>query len=190
MSQGNVMTHGMKEAESVYGIMAEFDGPSELIAAAKKTRAAGYRRYDAYSPYPIEEVIEAMEIHDGRLPVMVLLGGVAGAITGFVMQSFASAGFYPLNIGGRPLISVPMFIPVTFELTILFAAFTAVFGMLALNGLPMPYHPVFNVDSFRAYASRNKFYLCIESTDRQFDRESTARFLEGLKPVEVHEVPH
>lgn len=189
MSQGNPMTDS-KVAESIYGIMAEFDGPAQLVEAAKKARAAGYRKFDAYSPYPIEEVIEAMEIHDGRLPVMVLLGGLAGGITGFAMQAFASAGFYPLNIGGRPLISVPMFVPVTFELTILFAAFTAVFGMLALNGLPMPYHPVFNVDSFRAYASRNKFYLCIESTDRQFDREGTARFLEGLQPVEVHEVPH
>ena len=180
----------MKEAASIYGLMAEFAGPRQLVEAAGQVRAAGYRAYDAYSPYPIEELIEVMEVHDHRFPVMVLCGGIAGALTGFLMQCFASAGYYPLNIAGRPLISVPMFIPVTFELTILFAAFTAVFSMLALNGLPMPYHPVFNVDSFRAYASRNKFFLCIESRDGKFDRAATARFLEGLSPVEVHEVAH
>ena len=179
-----------KPPAPIYGLMAEFAGPQQLIEAAGKVRAAGYRHFDAFSPYPIEELIEVMEVHDHRFPVMVLCGGIAGALTGFLMQCFAAAGYYPINIGGRPLISVPMFVPVTFELTILFSAFTAVFGMLALNGLPMPYHPVFNVDSFRAYASRNKFFLCIESSDGKFDRQATARFLEGLQPVEVQEVAH
>jgi hypothetical protein len=174
---------------ATYGLMAEFDSPGELVDAAHRAREAGYRRMDAYSPYPIEELHEALHFHDNRLPIIVLIGGLTGALGGYLMQYFASVIDYPLNIGGRPMHSWPSFIPVTFELTILVAAFSAVFGMLALNHLPMPYHPVFNVPEFAA-ASRNRFFLCIEARDPKFDIEATAAFLEGLNPREVHEVAH
>jgi hypothetical protein len=173
----------------VYGLMAEFDTPGELVTAAGKARAAGYRRMDAYSPFPIEELTHTLHIHDRRLPLIVLAGGILGAAGGYFMQYFAQVVDYPLNVGGKPHHSWPSFIPVTFEMTILFAAFGAVFGMLALNHLPMPYHPVFNVPEF-ALASRNKFFLCIEARDSLFRPEETAAFLESLNPTEVHEVAH
>jgi hypothetical protein len=180
---------GLHRRPRIYGLMAEFDTPGELVEAAHKARGEGYRRMDAYSPYPIEELAEALHFHDNRLPIIVLVGGLVGAIGGYLMQYFASVIDYPLNIGGRPMHSWPSFIPVTFELTILIAAFAAVFGMLALNHLPMPYHPVFNVPEFAA-ASRNRFFLCIEARDPKFDLDATAEFLEGLAPREVHEVSH
>ncbi len=173
----------------IYGLMAEFDTPAELVKAAEKARHAGYRKMDAYSPYPIEEVVEALHFHDRRLPLLVVAGGIFGGTCGYLMQYFAAAVDYPLNVGGKPAHSWPMFIPVTFEMTILIAAFAAVFGMLALNKLPMPYHPVFNVPEF-AMASRNKFFLCIEARDPKFDEQEVTRFLEGLKPSEIHEVAH
>jgi hypothetical protein len=181
----------MKAAErpAIYGVMAEFDTPIELVAATWKARDAGYRRMDAYSPYPVEGLHEALHFHDNRLQIIVLIGGIAGALTGYLMQYYAAVIDYPLNIGGRPLHSWPSFIIVTFELTILFAAFAAVFGMLALNHLPMPYHPVFNVAEF-ANASRNKFFLVIEARDSQFDVDRTTDFLESLTPREVHEISH
>jgi len=173
----------------IYGLMAEFDTPGELVDATHKAREAGYRRMDAYSPYPIEELAEALHFHDRRLPLIVLGGALAGGLGGYLMQYYAAVISYPLNIGGRPLHSWPSFIPVTFELTILVAAFAAVLGMLALNHLPMPYHPVFNVPEF-AGASRNRFFLCIEARDPKFDFDLTAAFLESLSPREVHEVAH
>jgi hypothetical protein len=174
-------------AARVYGLMAEFDDPKALVLAAAIAHEAGYRRMDAYSPFPIEELHEALGPHRSRLPLIVLIGGLAGCIGGFLLQYWASVIAYPVNVGGRPFNSWPAFIPVTFECTILGAALSAVLGMLALNGLPMPYHPVFNVPGF-ALASRNRFFLCIEARDRQFDLDATRRFLESLKPREVSTV--
>ncbi len=173
----------------IYGLIAEFHSPTEVVEAAHKVHDAGYRRVDAYSPYPIEELSEALELHHSPLPKLVLGGGILGAFAGYGLQYWSSVIEYPMNIGGRPFHSWPSFIPATFETTILFAAGTAVLGMLALNGLPEPYHPVFNVPSF-ALASRNKFFICIESTDARFDRSETRKFLEGLGTTEVYEVDH
>jgi hypothetical protein len=172
---------------TMYGLMAEFDNPTSLVAAANAARVEGYTRMDAYSPIPIEELHHAIGFHHTKLPLIVLLGGIAGGLLGYGLQYWASVIEYPLNVGGRPFHSWPSFIPVTFELTILGAALAAVFGMLALNGLPMPYHPVFNAPRF-ALASRSRFFLCIEARDPKFDREATQRFLEDLEPRGVSEV--
>ncbi len=173
----------------IYGLLAEFSEPNELIAAARATREAGYTRVDAYTPYPIEEVSEALHLKRSGLPLLVLIGGIIGGLAGFGLQYWAATIAYPVNIGGRPFNSWPAFIPITFETTVLVAAFFTVLGMLALNGLPMPYHPVFNVPRF-ALASRDRFFLCIEATDPKFDREGTRRFLERLVPRTVSEVDH
>lgn len=172
---------------TIYGLMAEFDGPEALLEATQRSFAEGYRRMDAYSPFPIDGLAEAIGFHKTRLPLLVLIGGIVGCIGGFYLQYWVSVIDYPLNIGGRPLNSWPMFIPVTFELTILVAGLTAVLGLLALNGLPMPYHPVFNVERFQL-ATRNRFFLCIESADAKFDQEATRRFLESCAPRGVYEV--
>ena len=176
--------------ESLYGIMAEFADPTALIQAARSARAAGYTRMDAYTPYPIEELTEAIGFTKTRLPLVVLIGGLIGCVGGYFMQYWYMGIYYPLNIGGKPLNSWPMFIPVTFELTVLCAALAAVFGMLALNGLPQPYHPLFHMPRF-ALASRDRFFLCIEATDPRFDPQATRDFLAGLHPSgAVVEVPH
>ncbi len=169
---------------AVYGLMAEFDDPTSLVNATHGAYREGYRCMDAYSPYPIEELHEALGSHHTRLPLVVLIGGLCGCIGGYALQYWASVIAYPVNIGGKPLHSWPAFIPVTFECTILVAALSCVLGMLALNGLPQPYHPVFNVPRF-ALASRNRFFLCIESRDPKFDVEATRHFLETLNPREV-----
>ena len=169
---------------AIYGLMAEFDDPSSLVAAAERARHAGYACMDAYSPFPIEELHEALGSPHSRLPLIVFIGGLAGCIGGYALCYWSSVIAYPLNIGGKPFHSWPAFIPVTFECTILVAALSAVLGMLALNGLPQPYHPVFNVPRF-ALASRNRFFLCIESKDPKFDLEGTRQFLETLEPREV-----
>jgi hypothetical protein len=171
-------------AGTTYGLLAEFDDTTSLVAAAANARDAGYRCMDAYSPFPIEELHHALGSHQTKLPLIVLIGGLVGCLGGYALQYWASAIAYPLNVAGKPLHSWPAFIPVTFECTILGAALSAVLGMLALNGLPMPYHPVFNVPRF-ALASRNRFFLCIESTDPKFDVEATRHFLETLEPREV-----
>ena len=176
----------MKEPR-LYGIMAEFATATDLIAAAEKSRSAGYRRMDAYTPYPIEQVWEAIGHHRSRVPLLVLIGGIIGCVGGYGLQYWVSAVEYPLDIGGRPYNSWPAFIPVTFECTILVAGLFAVIGMLALNGLPTPHHPVFNVPRF-ALASRDRYFLCIERRDRKFDRAGVRAFLEGLGPTEVWDV--
>ena len=177
----------MAAASSLYGMMAEFDDPTTLVAATERAHRAGYRCMDAYSPYPIEELRDALGMGHTKLPLVVLIGGLFGCLGGYAMQYWISAVTSPLNIGGRPLNSWPAFIPVTFECTILGAALAAVLGMLALNGLPMPYHPVFNVPRF-ALASRNRFFLCIEARDALFDLERTRAFLETLGASEVSTV--
>ena len=171
----------------IYGLMAEFEDPTSLVAASRRAYEEGYRRMDAYSPFPIEELSEAIGFHHTKLPVIVFLGGVFGCLAGFGLQYWVSVIEYPLNVGGKPAYSWPSFIPPTFEMTILFAALAAVLGMLALNGLPEPYHPVFNVSRF-ALATRNRFFLCIEAIDPKFDLEETRRFLETLTPRNVSEV--
>ena len=171
----------------LYGIMGEFDNPDDLLEAVRRARAEGYGHMDAYTPFPVEGLAEALGFHRTRLPLLVLLGGIVGGVGGYFLQYWVAAIDYPLNVGGRPFNSWPAFIPVTFELTILVAALVAVLGMLALNGLPMPYHPLFNVPSFER-ATRNGFFLCIEATDPRFDRGEARRFLEGVKAREVCEV--
>ena len=177
----------MAATRSLYGLLAEFDNPADVLRAAQRAHAQGYRRMDAYTPFPVHGLAEAIGFHRTRLPLIVLIGGIVGGLGGYLLQYWISAIDYPLNVGGRPWNSWPAFIPVTFELTILGAAISAVLGMLALNGLPMPYHPVFNVPAFEL-ATRNRFFLCIEATDPQFDRAGTQRFLESLQPRGVFEV--
>ena len=171
----------MNKTAPIYGLLAEFEQPEELVNAIRRARAAGYRKMDAYTPFPVEHLAEELGFHRTALPLIVLIGGLIGCAGGFFLQYWISALDYPLNVGGRPLNSWPSFIPVTFELTILFAALFAVLGMLGLNGLPMPYHPLFNSPRF-ALASRNRFFLCIEAGDKQFNRETTAKFLSELNP--------
>jgi hypothetical protein len=173
----------------IYGLLAEFTNPTDLVAAVHAARSAGYRDLDAYTPYPVEEVAEALDAHDRRLPLIVLIGGILGGLGGYLLQYWTSTIAYPINVGGRPFHSWPSFIPITFETTVLAAAICAVLGMLALNGLPMPYHPLFNVPRF-ALATRDRFFLCIEATDPLFDGDETRRFLQRLEPRSVSEVDH
>jgi hypothetical protein len=167
--------------------MAEFNDPGGLVSAAKRTYAEGYRKIDAFSPYPIEEAWEAIGQHDRRLSLIVLGGGLAGLLTGLALQEWVHQIAYPINIAGKPLNSWPQFVPVIFELTILFAALAGAIGMILLNGLPMPYHPVFNVARFER-ASRDKFFLLVESADPKFDRMQTLDFLKTLNASEINEV--
>ena len=179
----------MRNHGGVHGILAEFKNPDAVVEAAKRVHAAGYTKVDAYSPYPIEELGEALDLHKSHLPKIVLLGGICGFLAGWGLEYWAAVIEYPMNIGGRPLYSWPAFIIPAYETTILFAAMGAVFGMLALNGLPQPDHPVFNVPSF-ALASRDKFFICIESHDPKFDPAQTKAFLASLGASEVTEVEH
>lgn len=171
-----------------YGIMAEFTTAKELIAASQRTYEAGYRKIDAYSPFPIEEVAEAIGFHKNGVALVTLIGAIIGGLTGYCLQYWVAVITYPTNIGGRPYHSWPSFIVVTFELTILFGGISAVFGMLALNGLPMPYHPVFNVERF-ALASKDRFFLIIFASDPKYDPAGTRKFFEGLQPRSISEVP-
>jgi hypothetical protein len=181
---GSVVTPG----PPVYGLLAEFRSPADLARAARATHEAGYTRFDAYSPFPVEELGEAMGVRGSGLPLVVFLGGLIGCVGGFLLQYYAMAIDYPLNVGGRPLNSWPAFIPVTFELTILCASLAAVLGMLALNGLPRPHHPLFAMPGFDL-ATRDRFFLCIESRDPRYDPERTRDFLAGLGPHTPREVP-
>jgi hypothetical protein len=175
------------DTSPLYGLMAEFNDPGRLVSAAKRTYAEGYRKIDAFSPYPIEEAWEAIGQHDRRLSLIVLGGGLAGLLTGLALQEWVHQIAYPINIAGKPLNSWPQFVPVIFELTILFAALAGVIGMIALNGLSMPYHPVFNVPRFDR-ATRDGFFLLVEASDPKFDRQRTRDFLKGLDASEVNDV--
>jgi hypothetical protein len=172
---------------SLYGLVAEFATSEALLEATHCARRAGYRYLEAYTPFPVEGLAEALDFHRTSLPLVVLLGGIVGGVGAYFFQYWVNVMHYPLNVGGRPLHSWPAFIPVTFEMTILIAALAAVLGMLALNGLPMPYHPLFNVPRF-ALATRDRFFLCIEARDPKFDRTETRRFLESVAAYEVFEV--
>lgn len=178
----------MAATEELYGLVAEFEHPHELLEAARRAREAGYVRVSAYSPFPVDGLFEVLAHRSTRLPWLTLLGGLLGALIGYAMQYYASVISYPMNVGGRPLNSWPAFMPIVFELAILGAALFSVLGMLALNGLPMPYHPLFNVADFK-YASRDRFFLCIERRDPNFDPAQTRSFLEGLQAHKVLDVP-
>lgn len=177
-----------KIREGLYGVAAEFHDAQDLLSAANAVREQGYTSMDAFSPFPVHGLAEAVGFHKTRLSAIVLAMGILGGVAGFFMQWFANVVHYPLNIGGKPYNSWPAFIPITFECAILFAAFGAVFGMLALNGLPMPYHPMFNVRRFDS-ASRDKFFLVIHARDPKFRLEEARRLLETLGPREVSDVP-
>jgi len=167
--------------------MAEFDNPTSLVEATNRAFREGYRRMDAYTPFPVDGLAEALGFNRTRVPLIVLLGGLVGCFGGFFLQYYISVIYWPINVGGRPFNSWPAFIPVTFELTVLCAALAAFFGMLALNGLPKPHHPVFNVPRFEL-ASRDRFFLCIEAADPKFNPVETRRFLESLEAREVSDV--
>ena len=172
---------------TIYGVMAEYDNPTDITAAARRARAAGYTHMDAFSPFPVEELMEVVVRRRTRLPWIIFAGGVIGCIVGYFLQYYVHVISYPLNVGGRPLNSWPAFIPPTFETTVLFASLTAAIVMLALNGLPQPYHPVFNVPRFDL-ASRNRFFLLIEATDPKFNRDDVTLFLRGTRAREVTDV--
>ena len=171
----------------LYGIMAEFDTPTQLVDAARRARDEGYVKTDAFSPFPLHEIDEALGIKRSILPYLIFAGGITGLVSGLGLTYFVHVIDWPIIVGGRPAFSLPAFIPPMFELTILFAAFVAVFGMLFLNGLPAPYHPVFNVPRF-ALATREKFFLIIESADPKYDYAETRRFMESLDAQEVFDV--
>lgn len=173
----------------VYGLLAEFDNPTDLVVAAQRAHEEGYRKMDGYSPFPVEGLAEAIGFERDRMPLVVLIGGLLGCAGGYLMQWWISAVSYPINVGGKPYQSWPAFLVVTFEVTILCAALSALFGMLGLNGLPMPYHPLFHSPRFE-FATRDRFFLCIEAADPRFDLVATKRFLEGLGGHGVSEVPY
>jgi ActD protein len=173
--------------EGNYGLIAQFDSPSAIVAAARHTYAAGYRRINAYSPFPIEELSEAIGYHRDYVALCTLICGILGALGGFTLQYWTAAFDYPLNVGGRPLLSLPAFIPITFECTVLLAAFGAFIGSLLMNRLPQPYHPTFNVPAFNR-ASQDRFFLCVRSDDPKYNDARTRAFLEGLGAIEVSNV--
>lgn len=177
----------MDERKTLYGVMAEFDSPKELVAATRAAREAGFTRMDGYSPFPIHEMDHALGIKRTILPYLIFTAGILGGAGGFFLQYWTHAINYPLNVGGRPYLSIPSFIPITFECIVLAASLTAVVGMILLNGLPQPYHPVFNAPRF-ALASRDKFFLAIESSDPKFDYDETMQFLQNLNAREVFDV--
>ncbi len=176
--------------EGIYGLLAEFETPTALVHAAKAAHDAGWRRLDCYAPYPLEEAAEVIGFHKNRVPLLTLVGGLMGLCAMFSLETWISTLAYPLNIAGRPTYSWPAFVVPAYEWTILFAGLSAAFGMLALNGLPSLYHPLFNAPNFRSSATVDKFFLCLEATDPKFDRAETKNFLEGFHPNSVVEVEY
>lgn len=179
--------HAVSAGETLHGLMAEFETEEAIVHATGQAVDAGYKQMEAYTPYPVEEIMDLLHLHKNHVSLVILIAGLIGCAVGFGMQYFSSVSHYPLNVGGRPLNSWPAFIPVMFECTVLFAAIAAVFGMLMMNGLPRPHHPTFNVDRFK-YASQDRFFLYVDVEDPQFDHKETKRFLESLNPYEVSEV--
>jgi hypothetical protein len=177
-----------KEKSKLYGLLAKFDTAENLVAAAKQVVQAGYQRFDAYSPYPVEELDHAMRLKPSPLPYVILAGGIVGGVGGFFMQTYATVVDLPLNIGGRPLFSWPTYIPISFELTILIAALAGVVGLFAVTRFPQPYHPVFKSEDFVEHGSSDSFYLDIEASDPSFDLERTRQFMQGLGAVQVSEI--
>jgi hypothetical protein len=177
----------VSEAHVIYGLSAEFREKEEILRATHRAYAEGYRRMDAYTPFPMEELPIALGRKGTAVPLITLIGGTIGGLGGFFMEWYAMGIGYPLNVGGRPYMSWPSFIPVTFELTILGAALSAVISMIALNKLPQPHHPIFNAANFER-ASQDRFFLCIEAADPKFDLLATRRFLQDLDPLNVAEV--
>jgi hypothetical protein len=177
----------MKTRSLLYGLLAEFESPEALKECIRAARQAGFRRIDAYTPFPVEGLPEELGLHRSKVPIFVFLGGMTGALTGWLMQYYSSVIDYPLNIGGRPFNSWPAFVIVIFELTILFGGLAGVFGMLALNGLPKPHHPLFNEPRFDR-VTRDRFFFCIEARDPNFDHEATSKFLSNLKAEGVYAV--
>lgn len=171
----------------LYGLIAEFTDAEPLLAAARAAYAEGYRKVDAYSPFPVPGLAEAIGFRTNRVPLLALLGGIVGGAGIYALQMYSAVWDYPLNVGGRPLASWPAFIPATFEMTVLGAALATFFGMLILNGLPRLIHPVFNAQDFDL-AARNRFFLCIQACDPRFEREATQRFLAAQQPLRVVEV--
>jgi hypothetical protein len=180
----------MPPREGIYGLLAEFNTPTELVQATEKARTEGYRRMECYTPHPVEEAAEALDFHTTRVPLVCLLGGLMGVTTAYLMETWINVWAYPLNIAGRPLFSWPAFIIPAYEWTILFAGLSAAFGMLALNGMPQLYHPVFNAPNFRNGATTDKFFLCLEATDPKFSLTETRAFLEQFPAISVVEVDH
>lgn len=178
----------MPVQEGIYGLLAEFNTPQAMVKATEGAHAAGYRRMECYTPYPVEEAATVLDVHRNRVPLFTLTGGVCGLVTAFLMQTWMSAISYPINVAGRPLFSWPAFIIPAYEWTILFAGLSAAFSMLALNGLPQPYHPLFNAPNFRVGATDDKFFLCLEATDPKFSLTDTRELLEGYRAVSVVEV--
>jgi hypothetical protein len=177
----------MKEKPRVYGLLAEFKEPEKLVEVAKRAREKGYRRLDGFSPYPVEGLAEALGSHHTKVPAIALAGGLIGGIGGYFMLYSSAVAFYTINVGGRPFHSWPMFIPITFELTILFSGLFTAIGMLALNGLPKPHHPVFALPQF-SLATDDRFFFCIEATDPLFDAGASRAFLNEFEPVGVYTV--
>lgn len=182
------MTTAAAAGTGMFGLIAEYDTPEQVLAAAEAARKAGYTRMDAYSPHPVEGMDDALGLAPTNLGYVVLAMGLFGAAAGYFLQWYSATVFYPLNIGGRPLHDWPTYVVITFEVTVLLAAFTAGLYMLARNGLPRPYHPVFNTPGFER-ASRDGYYLCIEAVDPRFDERGVRGFLEGTLPVSIQEVP-
>ncbi len=178
----------LNELPAIHGALAEFDTPEELVEACERAYAAGYRRMDAYTPMPVTGLAEALGYKKNYVANCVLAGGICGACFGFGLLEWMTCVAYPHNVGGRPLNSWPAYIPITFECMILFSALTALISMLAMNKLPSPYHPLFNVPEFER-ASVDRFFICIESTDPKFRTDEVLGFLRDLGGNEVTLVP-
>ena len=176
--------------EGIYGIIAEFDTPSDLVRAAQAAYKDGWRRLDCYTPYPVEEAAEAIGFHKNKVPLITLVGGLMGLCAMFSLETWISTLAYPLNIGGRPTYSWPAFIIPAYKWTILFAGFSAALGMFAMNGLPSLYHPLFNAPNFRTGATDDKFFLCLEATDPKFEVAEAKAYLAAFEPTSVVEVEY